>query len=489
MALGNLERVINIIRDDMKNPPNPPSDLYNERWLKQFENMIRNFQNGRCSRELVIIGGPRRTGKSTILQSILSHFNQNACYLDVERSEVQNALKGSSLTDLVLEINRKLERNIILLDEITSLKEGWEFKVKELWDYIEQREKLFIIVAGSIGVLIKKGSSLLSARRGFCSTRLNGSAHLKNPAVILPAKFGAFIANEIFDYDMLPLKSEERVADLIGLSTGDEKITDRYNGLDPQLTDMLNGDLARYLEMGGYPQLRDAAGEKKALRREIFDSLIKDITYYDPGMEIGTQFLNALRSVAKKAVMLNTDDLKEKFRTLLGASKTKFNENLFYKAKEYFTDSYTLTRLTNDASYKFSHLEKLCINDPTIFWGLYEKDLDMEDQDKLSTAEGLLFEHLVGSHLRRLDPDSSLSFYSDGKQDVDYIMKLKGRTFFIQAAKGASEAYNDLETAKSVSDKLGLEKSYNVSLIMNAEKISKTKKGTVIPASLFLALI
>ncbi|MDG7038301.1 MAG: hypothetical protein JRN32_03350 [Nitrososphaerota archaeon] len=83
--------MINIIRDDMKNPPSPPSDLYNERWLMQFENM-RNFQDGRCSREPVIKGGPRRTGKSTILQSALNRFSKNACYLGVTRSEVQNAL-------------------------------------------------------------------------------------------------------------------------------------------------------------------------------------------------------------------------------------------------------------------------------------------------------------------------------------------------------------------------------------------------------------
>lgn len=487
MALDNRERAINVIRDYKENPPTPPTTLYNERWLMLIENMIENFNKGRCSRELLIIGGPRRTGKSTILQSILVQFKTKACYLDIEWSEVQNVLKETSLVDLVLSVKRELGCDIILMDEITALKKEWNYKVKELWDRIEQREKLFIIVAGSVGVLIEEGYSLLSGRRGFCSIRVDGAKYLSNPAVILPAKFGTFISGELFTYNILPLKSEERINDLTGLSTGDAITIKYYNGLDSRILSMLNGDLVRYLEMGGYPQLRDSAGEKRALRREIFDSLVKDITYYGLEVEIGRQFLEALRTVTKGAVMLDTNKFKERFRSELGSSREKFNENLFHKAKTYFIESYTFTRLTNEAGENYSHLEKLCINDPTIFWGLYEDDMNAGNQNELSTTQGLLFEHLVGSHLMRLN--ILPSFYNNGTQDVDYIARINGMNLLIQAAKSDSEAYDDLEVAKSVAKKLKLKKSYSVSLIMNADKITKTYNGMIIPASLFLALI
>lgn len=165
---------------------------------------------------------------------------------------MQNALKKISLADLVLTAKRELGCNIILLDEITSLKEDWNYKVKELWDRIENKEKLFIIVAGSVGVLIEEGYSLLSARRGFCPTRANGSKTLSNPAVILPAKFSAHISEELFT-KIFHLKYEQRIKDLIDLSAGDKKIIKRYNNLEPEIIDRLNGELGLYLDLGVIP--------------------------------------------------------------------------------------------------------------------------------------------------------------------------------------------------------------------------------------------
>lgn len=218
------------------------------------------------------------------------------------------------------------------------------------------------------------------------------------------------------------------------------------------------------------------------------DSTVKDISYYGLDVEIGKQFLEALKNVAKMAAMLDVYRLKEKFRSLLGQSKEKFNENMFLKVMSYFTKSYTFVRLTNEVEGEFSKLEKLCINDPAIFWELYEEDIDMKNQDVLSTAQGFLLEHIVGSHLKRMR-GVELSFYNDGERDIDFILRLMGMTFLIQVAKSDSEAHKDLKKAKSVAENLKLENAYNVSLIMNAEKIIKNDDGVIVPASLFLALI
>jgi len=494
--LHNKE-LIKKISDECKNHGQSYSDFYHTRWFRMIRNTINSFNEGECEKELLVLTGPRRVGKSTILFKILDEFKDSACYINAENSEVRNLFNnGYSLKDLVITLYKETKRNIFLLDEITALKNVWDEAVKELWDYMEKNSiKIFLIITGSVGILISNNYSTIAGRSGYCKS---GKHVLTNPLIILPKKFAERIPDYFYRQGPLPLKTDERIEYLIKLAQGDEKIIKVLDsrGRNSYLKDLLDN----YIGVGGFPPIlnttlstEDPLEDVSKIAQDILNSIHKDAPLIEFSKMYTKKFLEAYVIAANMSAMVDITKLERELKTQLNLSNNKTPLNLLSELISFFVDSHILVKAN---SYKSSTTVKLFLNDPALFWGLYYK----KRIDKVTRVEeGLLLEHIVCSHISRLDRNIQLEFYNDGKIDIDCIFELKGNKLLVQVEMSDRDTNKDLKNALEVINLLRnqeqqqgqtmRENYYAISVIHDADSISKTQDGIIIPAALFLSLI
>ncbi|EKD45180.1 MAG: hypothetical protein ACD_70C00034G0001 [uncultured bacterium] len=136
---------------------------------------LSELQTAIKSRQIVVITGIRRSGKSTLLQQILkAHFNQKAFYFSFEDERLIHFTVDdfSILHEALIEFYG--EQSTFFLDEIQNI-EHWELFIRRLHD-----RNLKIFITGS-------NATLLSQE---LSTRLTGRTI---PYILYPFSFSEFI--------------------------------------------------------------------------------------------------------------------------------------------------------------------------------------------------------------------------------------------------------------------------------------------------------
>jgi len=504
--LRNKELIKDISYECKKHEENY-SVFYHERWFKMIRNTIYSFNKGKCEKELLVLTGPRRVGKSTILFRILDEFKDSACYINVEDSDVRNLFNtGYSLKDLVITLYKETKRNIFLLDEITKLKNEWADAVKELWDYMEKNSiKIFLIITGSVGILLSNNYSVIAGRSGYCKS---GNHILTNPLIILPKKFAERIPHSYYTRGILPLKTDERIEYLIKLAQGDEKIIRKLNEvLHSPVRNSINfgtslkDALKHYMQFGGFPQIlniitfpsEDPLEDVSKIAQDILNSIHKDAPLIGYKKVHTEKFLEAYARTADMSAMVDITKLERELKMQLNLSENKTPKNLLTDLMSFFVDSHILVKAN---SYTKPTIVKLFLNDPALFWGLYYKK---RINEVTKVEEGLLLEHIVCSHISRLGQNFQLEFYNDGKIDIDCIFELKGNKLLVQVKMSDKEINKDLTNASEVIESLRTEEQqqgqtmrenyYAIAVVHDADSIIKTKDGTIIPAAFFLSLI
>ncbi|NAY82415.1 MAG: AAA family ATPase [Thaumarchaeota archaeon] len=477
-----------------------------------IRNTIYSFNEGKCEKELLVLTGPRRVGKSTILFRILDEFKDSSCYINIEDSNVRNLFNtGYSLKDLVITLYKETKRNIFLLDEITKLKNEWADAVKELWDYMEKNSiKIFLIITGSVGILLSNNYSVIAGRSGYCKS---GNHILTNPLIVLPKKFAEIIPYSFYRRGILPLKTDERIEYLIKLAQGDEKIIRKLNEVLRSFvlnsinygtfSKILKDRLDHYMQFGGFPQIlniitspsEDPLEDVSKIAQDILNSIHKDAPLIGDEYEKAhtEKFLEAYARTANMSAMVDITKLERELKIQLNLSENKTPKNLLTDLMSFFVDSHILVKAN---SYTKPTIVKLFLNDPALFWGLYYK----KRIKKVTRVEqGLLLEHIVCSHISRLGQNFQLEFYNDGEKDIDCIFELKGNKLLVQVKMSDREINKDLTNASEVIESLRTEEQqqgqtmrenyYAIAAVHDADSIIKTQDGTIIPAALFLSLI
>ena len=503
------KELIKKISDECKKRGQNYSVFYHIRWFKMIRNTIYSFNEGKCEKELLVLTGPRRVGKSTILFRILDEFKDSSCYINIEDSNVRNLFNsGYSLKDLVITLYKETKRNIFLLDEITKLKNEWADAVKELWDYMEKNSiKIFLIITGSVGILLSNNYSVIAGRNGYCKS---GNHILTNPLIVLPKKFAEIIPSSFYRRGILPLKTDERIEYLIKLAQGDEKIIRKLNEVlrfsirnsinYGTFSKLLKDHLDHYMRFGGFPQIlnitspsEDPLEDVSKIAQDILNSIHKDAPLIGYKKVHTEKFLEAYARTADMSAMVDITKLERELKMQLNLSENKTPKNLLTDLMSFFVDSHILVKAN---SYTKPTIVKLFLNDPALFLGLYYK----KRIDKVTRVEqGLLLEHVVCSHISRLGRDFQLEFYNDGEKDIDCIFELKGNKLLVQVKMSDKEINKDLTKASEVIESLRTEEQqqgqtmrenyYAIAVVHDADSIIKTQDGTIIPAALFLSLI
>lgn len=311
-------------------------------------------------KEVIVIKGVRRAGKSTIIKQLILELMNNKVdkkqilYLNLEDYNFTNDL-NVNLFEEVLNAYRKYSRNkkkvYFFIDEIQKIK-GWEKWVRTKYDLNEDIK--FIITGSSASLLSKELSTLLTGRN--LSFR------------IMPLSFTEFIK-------FSKTKS-----------------------------------LEAYLKFGGFPEVvleRDE--EKKAyILQQYFEDIIhKDIIgrYSIRNSKQLIEIARYLISTAASKVSLN------KLSKVFGISKDTISMYVGY-----MIDAYLLYEVTF-----FSYSAKIR-HDVTKLPKLYALDNGLINvvSIKYSKNKGQMFENTV--LIKLLEHYDDISYWSELKSEVDFIV-------------------------------------------------------------------
>ncbi len=249
-----------------------------------FKKLLEYFKLDRA----ILIKGPRRTGKTTLLYQIIDELitkreipAQNIIYLSCDDPELKILTNPSSdsrvnLSDILDVYEQLREKTIIelkpnekiylFLDEI-HFWEGWQLEIKK---YFDKKYPLKFILSGSSTSLIKRGSESLMGRT--------------IEELILPFSFYEFLSCQLkdkrLDEIILNLQKNFILSNLLkgvtGLFSGSISPIDQLILYQNKIKILF----AEYLNRGGFPHLLEV--ENPILWQRLFrEDVIEKVIYRD----------------------------------------------------------------------------------------------------------------------------------------------------------------------------------------------------------------
>jgi predicted AAA+ superfamily ATPase len=325
-------------------------------------------------KEVSIVAGVRRAGKSTILLQVLKKLidagvpRENILYVNFEEPTFIPYLTVEFLLrihDLYLERFNPGGRTYVVLDEV-QLVPGWERFVRGLYD--REKDIKFYITGSS--------SKLLSREYGASLT-------------------GRIVSNEVFPLSFQEFLTFRNKENLIEKSQGKGS---------PALRNLFN----QYIRFGGFPQVVLTEEEKDSMQ------ILKD--YYTAVIEKDIIQRYRVRDIKKlKEFCLNLyANVATYFSGYQAEKKQKISQPTANKFLEYTREVF-LVQTTDCFSYSFTEQKanpyKVYAIDP----GLYNAV-----SFKFSENIGRIFENVIYLELRRKGEEI---FYWKGKGEVDFLIR------------------------------------------------------------------
>ncbi len=338
----------------------------------------KDLLNSTGIKEITIITGIRRSGKSTLMYQII----QNLLKKGINREQIlfinleDKKLEKDSLDDIYLSYKENInidKKAFIFLDEIHR-KKDWESWIRKKYD-LKTNDKF--IISGSSSYLLKREYSTLLTGRNIT-------------------------------FEVFPLSFEEFLA-FKGITINKENIA-KGMVLEKTKINILK-NLSEYLSLGGFPEitLKQEPYKLKILEQYFDDILYKDIVdrynlnsqkAKDLALFFTTNFtgLISLRNV-RKALELSYDTIKDYL--------SYFKEAFLFFTLDHFSYSFKEQKTLPSKIY--------CIDN-----GLRNAVSFMHSKD-----EGKLAENLVLIELKRRN---KYPYYWKNNGEVDFVIKNKDQS-------------------------------------------------------------
>jgi hypothetical protein len=310
-------------------------------------------------REVIVLKGIRRCGKSTIVKQLMAELIKNKVdkrqilYLNLEDYNFINDLKVALFED-VLDAYKKYSGNkrktYFFIDEIQRI-EGWEKWVRTKYDLNEKIK--FIITGSSASLLSKELSTLLTGRN--LSFR------------IMPLSFTEFLK-------FSKIKS-----------------------------------LDEYLKFGGFPEVVLEKSEDKKIF--LLQQYLEDIIHKDIIDRHSIRNAKQLIEIARYLIMASGSKLSlNKLSRVFGISKDTISMYVTH-----MIDAYLLSEVTY-----FSYSAKIR-HDVTKLPKLYSMDLGLINVASIKYSEnmGQMYENAV--LIKLAEQYGEISYWSESDSEVDFI--------------------------------------------------------------------
>ena len=394
--------------------------------------------------EIIIISGPRRVGKTTILSLLKNKLltrgisEKNIFMLNLEDLDILKELSRSPKKLLNFIVNRE-KKNYFLIDEIQYLEEPTNF-LKYLYDL--HRDNVKLIVTGSFLFEVKGQfkDSLVGRKVGFNLT---------------PLTFEEFVD---FKYEsLLPYFYKNDIP-------------------ETKRIDLLNL-LEEYLIFGGMPEIvltEDYEMKKTLLKEYVNTYLKKDIRYISGSNDILRH--NDLLSIISNQIsgLLNLDEICN----TLGMTRRKvekYLQNFILSALIYVIPPYYTNIRT-----QISKMKKVFLFDT----GIRNQVIQNFNRTDNRNDAGALFENFILNELiNTVGKENIYYFRTKTGSEIDFIIK-KGEIIPVEIKYKKLKNASGLKSMMHFINKNNINKGYLVNLTLN--QIIETKKIDVIDFMNFL---
>lgn len=387
-------------------------------------------------KEITIILGVRRCGKSTLMYQIIKRLLEkgtnpkNILFINFDDKNISKDNLDSIYESYRSSLNPK-EKAYIFFDEIHK-KEGWESWIRKKYD-TKTNDKF--IVSGSCSYLLKKEYSNLLTGRNITFE-------------IFPLNF-----EEYLSFNNIPIE-----------------INKLKEGIMLEKTKILIGNnFYKYLEMGGFPEvvLKEENFKKLVLKQYFDDILYKDIIerYNLNSQKTGDLALFLITNFTNEISLRN-------LRNSLGIAYDSIKDYI-----SYFKEAYLFFTLEH-FSYSLKEQKTL----PSKIYCI-DNGLRNAVSFKFSKDYGKLAENLVYLNLRKQQKE--VFYWKNKKQEeIDFIVKNLDNTL-----TAINVTYTDEINEREIKPLVDLKKSFHKSKIeliiitknMEKEELIEKNKIKFIP--------
>jgi hypothetical protein len=326
------------------------------------------LENSLEQREIVVLNGGRRTGKTTLMYQLADYLLENGLspkqvfYINLD----DESLMKSSLEEIYLTYRRSKNprrKAYMFIDEVQQL-ENWERWLKKMYD---KREDVKFIVSGSNASLLKQD-------------------------------FSKLLTGRTLQFDVMPLSFKEYLK-FKGMESDPGK-------MDSGTKNLVLGALEEFMSFGGYPETvkKDDYYRKRTLK-DYFDSIVyRDIiARFDVDEK---QFLGFV------LYMMENSGNPFSYRSLGKALELNYITLMRYL--QLAENAY----LGKELEYFSFSLKKQSKNDKKFY--VLDNGLRNAVSQGFSPDYGRAAENLVFSELLRRD---ETLFYWKGRNEVDFVAK------------------------------------------------------------------
>ncbi len=366
-------------------------------------NIYKELLKHQKVRQITVITGMRRTGKTTLLQELLNNCNSsNKLYLDLERLDNRELLSEKNYDNIILSLKQlglNLNKKIyFFIDEIQLVK-----NIPSVVKYLYDNYNIKFTLTGSSSYYLKNmfTESLAGRKKVFELKTLSFNEYLLFKDISIKKTNTDFKYFGNYEYEKLHRYYEE------------------------------------YLKYGGFPEvvLTENIDEKLDLLNDIIDSYIRiDI----PSM---SEFRNT--SKFKKLLFLLAKRTANKIIVTKLASVTQISRPTLNEYLQFLEDTFVIKRLnvfSNNPDREISKAQKLYFTDNGILNILG------------NTNGGIEFENSIFNQLSHY---GELKYFSlKNGNEIDFILNSKA-----YEVKESPDIY-DLKKVKRLATKIGIENTY-----------------------------
>ena len=401
------------------------------------EGLLDTIERKAQAKEIMVITGARRTGKSTIiLQYLEEKINKGTAKEDILIINFEDPrFRGLDLELLnriyeiyETEIKKGSEEQYVVLDEVQVI-EGWEKFAR----YLHENRRINVFITGS-------------------SSRL------------LSSEYSTVLAGRHIDTEVYPLSFKEYL-EFKGIHIESELdlISERHR---------IQNMLKEYIDTGGFPKValeEDERNKKELLYTYFRDILIKDVT-----MRYGIRDIAKLEELAK--YYLTNISSPNSYNRIKNVLKTSLDTVERYSS--YIEGTYMLFFIK-----KYSYSLKEQILNPR---KVYCIDTGLRNTVSFTFSEdyGRLVENVVFMQLRRKYRD--IYYWKNEKQkEVDFLVNEKNR--IVQAVQvcwnisSEKTRKREIEGLMSAMETFELDEGLILTEDAEEEIMLESKKITVIP--------
>jgi len=390
-------------------------------WKKGIDSGIKRFFYIRKifpfleRKEVIVLKGTRRSGKSTIVKQLILELikkgvdRKQTLYLNLEDYNFANHL-NTDLFEKVLNSYKKYTLNnkkiYFFIDEIQKISE-WEKWIRTKYDLNENIK--FIITGSSASLLSKELSTLLTGR--------NLSFH------IFPLSYAEFCV---------------------------------FNK---------KGDIDEYLKFGGFPEvvLEKDVDKKPYLLNQYFE----DIVFKDIVDRYNIRNSKQLVELAKYIITTSGSKVSiNKLSKVFGIAKDTISTYISYMVDAYLLYEVTFFSYSAKIRHDVTKLPKFYVLDNGL--------INVADI-KFSSNQGQMYENAVLVNL--VTKHNNVSYWSDSNSEVDFIIDNKAInvTATNEIKERESRGLNEFCKKNNKYSKLLITKSLNKKGMISLEKFLKRK--------------